>query len=188
MWSTPQDTGSALALRKVMPAARCRIPLHVAIALAFVATMFGFLTEPAHADAASGVCASGRRLGSYTYNEPAYNGAGELMWNIRWSKRWCYDAKAKAVTSAWPPAPAISIYAYFNAAWKVGAITSDQHFTNRGPRGEKHRHLPHYGHLQYWRIDMQHCAVKWALCSHTYWHLGTIGYWDGSKKIIDYHE
>jgi hypothetical protein len=35
---------------------------------------------------------------------------------------------------------------------------------------------------------MEHCAVKWALCTHNYWRVGVISYWDGSKNLIDYQE
>jgi hypothetical protein len=97
------------------------------------------VASPAHANAETGVCASGKKLGSYSYNEPAYNSAGELMWRISWKKRWCYDTAAKAVASVYTPKPTISIYSYFDAAWRVGSMQYvNNGYSSVGPNGNNH--------------------------------------------------
>ena len=159
-----------------------------AVALALILAAMFALAPSANADAESGVCSAGRTLESYTYSEPAYDSGGEKMWQITWKKRWCYDLGDKAVTSWYSPTPSISIYSYFDLAWRVGDITSDAYYTSVGADGRDHPNYPRWGHKNVWRVDMQHCAVRWALCTHHYWRVGTIGYWDGSKKIIDYEE
>lgn len=144
------------------------------------------VASPASADAKSGVCAGGAKLGKYTYTEPAYDSAGEEMWSITWTKRWCYQTSTKRVVSAYSPAPSVKIYSYFDLAWRSKGVTAhDGYFTNVDARGVKHPNYPHWGHYVYWTILMQHCALKWTLCTNHYYTVGTTGYWDGSKKIVD---
>lgn len=79
---------------------------------------------PAQADAASGTCATGYRLGSYSY------------------------------------------------------------YTSRDARGYVRSNYPRWGHVSWHKVKMDHCAVKYAVCTSHYDKLGIIGYWDGSKKLI----
>lgn len=144
---------------------------------------------PASANARTGVCAKGWRLGSYTYTQPAYNSAGEKMYSITWSKRWCYNTSKKQVGTTYDPAPSVRIYSYFTTAWKNGGIAArDARYTSRDARGQNHPKQPKWAHMSTYTVNMRHCTfpvVKGVqLCFNNYVTGGIIGYWDGSKKLV----
>jgi len=142
-------------------------------------------TESASADAKSGTCAAGYRLGSYTYSYPAYNRDGYLMWRIKWRKRWWYSVGGHRVGSVYAPRPEVAVYGIFDNTWSFKGITSsDSYYTDRGPRGGRHPRFPRWGHVSWWTVKMNHCAMKWTLCTAHYYKVGTVSYWDGSKKVI----
>jgi hypothetical protein len=141
--------------------------------------------EAAHADAQSGTCAAGWHLGTYTYSFPAYNDYGELMWTITWRKRWCYNLASRRVGSFYAPKPSVAIRSYFGAAWSSkGVVDSDAYYTATDARGVRHPSYPRWGHVSWYKVKMDHCFVKWAICISHYYKVGTISYWDGSKKLI----
>lgn len=76
-----------------------------------------FIPTGAHADAASGSCATGYKLGEYSYSKPAYNHAGEKMFSISVRKRWCYSDKKNKIGSVYTSKPSVKIYSYFGNAW-----------------------------------------------------------------------
>jgi hypothetical protein len=76
-------------------------------------------------------------------------------------------------------------YSYFDITWRSGGVTAhDAYFTNVDAKGGKHPKYPRWGHVEWWVVKMQHCLVKWTACTNHYYKVGTIGYWDGSKKIV----
>lgn len=158
--------------------------LSVVSALLAVSAIFG-TASTAQADAASGTCAAGWHLGSYTRSFPAYNDYGELMWKITWRKRWCYNIATKRVGSVYAPKPSVAIYSYFAAAWTYnGIVDQDNRYTNVDARGVRHPSYPQWGHISWHTVKLNHCAVKFALCTSHYYKVGTVAYWDGSKKVI----
>lgn len=157
----------------------------VAVVAALTTILTFSFAAPASAAARTGVCPSGQRLGRYSYSQPAYNSDGDKMWSITWIKRWCYSTLKRKVTSYYSPTPTVKIYSYFDLAWKNGGTAAhDAYYTSVDATGVKHPKFPQWGHLEKWTILMKHCALKWALCTNHYYTVGTIGYWDGSKKIV----
>lgn len=139
----------------------------------------------AWADARDGTCAAGYRLESYTYSEKGYNAPGQLMWKITWRKRWCYSIAKRRVGTVYAPKPAVEIYSLFSNAWRNrGVVSSDSYYANIGATGVRHPNYPRWGHVSWHKVKLDHCAVKYALCTSHYYRVGTISYWDGSKKLI----
>lgn len=154
------------------------------VAVSLTATLVT-AASPAQADAASGTCAAGYRLGSYSSSIPAYNLPGQLMWKISWRKRWCYNVTSKRVGTVYAPKPTVSIYFIFGSAWRYrGIVDSDSYYTSRDARGYVHRNYLCWGHVSWHKVKMDHCAVKYAICTSHYYKVGIISYWDGSKKLI----
>jgi hypothetical protein len=162
-----------------------RNPLVLAGTLLATALIVVVPSQSARADAESGTCARGWRLEEYSYSLPAYNHAGDLMWKIRWRKRWCYNVNRRAVGSVYAPRPSVTIYSYFGLAWNYeGIVDRDAHYTDVDARGGRHPNYPRWGHLSWHKVKMDHCALKWAACTSHHYKVGIISYWDGSKKLI----
>jgi len=157
----------------------------VGVSLAACVMVLGFGAAPGHADAASGVCARGFRLGSYSTSRSAENWAGETIYTITERKRWCYSAGSHRVGSVYYPKPSINIRNEFNAAWSGTVIDSDAHYTSTGPDGRTHPNFPRWGHMSWFDVKMCHNLLGKVGCVQSYtYRVGIIGYWDGSKKLV----
>lgn len=141
------------------------------------------LQAPALADAKSGVCGAGYRLGDYTTHKDAYNHTGEHMWQITYRKRWCYSPKNHRIAS-WYASSSVRIYSYFGLAWRYKGVTDhDEYYSNTDALGRHHPKYPRLSHVSWKTIKMDHCAVHWTACTSHYYHLGIKGFYDGSKKL-----
>ena len=125
-------------------------------------------TDPAHADAASGVCATGNRLGSYSTSRAGYNWLGERMFTITVRKRWCYSIATHRVGSAYYPKPSVNISNEFNAAWDWQIIDSDAYYTSAGPDGRSHPGYPRWAHVSWFKVKMCHNALGTLGCIKSY--------------------
>lgn len=67
-------------------------------------------------------------------------------------------------------------------------MNKDSYYSSVDARGAKHPKFPRWNHTSWCVVNMKHCtfpAVKGiTICSNNYVKVGTIGYWDGSKKLI----
>lgn len=148
----------------------------VVASLCAVAMALVFVPSAAHANAANGACARGYKLGSYSYSKPAYNHAGQKMFNISIRKRWCYSDKKNKIGSVYAPKPSVKIYSYFGNAWSYDGIADKE------SRYVAHKSWKRWSHRSWYSVKMKHCALKWVGCTNHYYKVGIIAYQDGSKN------
>lgn len=79
-----------------------------------IGLMVAFVPSGAHADAASGTCSTGYRLGEYAYAKPAYNHASQKMFSISVRKRWCFSDKKNRMASVYTSKPSVTVYSSKN--------------------------------------------------------------------------
>jgi hypothetical protein len=117
------------------------------------------------------------KLGSYNDVYRAYNAFDEYMYSLTFRKRWCYNKTIHRIGTTWSNRNSIVpvIYSYFGNTWNFGGVNaSDAHFV-------RHNGYARGGHEAWTKVRMNHCALKYALCTATYITMGIIGFWDGSK-------